>query len=105
MEIKVKKQVHALEKLKPKAITYKSGDNNTPISKEIYDEILEGRMDEILEMIREINYYNLFYNFKGSTPSISFAKFGGPVYTYDQLKNRKKTLPQEEEDKNIFKKI
>ena len=56
-------------------------------------------------MIREINYYNLVYNFKGSTPSISFAKFGGPVYTYDQLKNREKTLPQEEEDKNILKKI
>ena len=30
-------------------------DDNTPISKEIYDEILEERMDEILEMSRKIN--------------------------------------------------
>ena len=41
-----------------KAITYKSDDddddNNTPISKEIYDEILEERMDEILKMSKKI---------------------------------------------------
>ena len=72
--------------MKPKAITYKSDDNNTPISKEIYDKILEERMDEILEMSREINYRNLVYNFKGPTPSISFGKFGDPMYTYNQLK-------------------
>ena len=72
--------------MKPKAITYKSDDNNTPISKEIYDKILEERMDEILEMSREISYNNLVYNFKGPAPSISFSKFRGPMYTYNQLK-------------------
>ena len=46
-----------------KAITYKWDDDdadndNTPISKEIYDEILEEKMDEILKMSREINYSN-----------------------------------------------
>ena len=67
-----------------KAITYKSdNNNNTHISKEIYDQILEERMDEIS---REINYNNLIYNFKGSIPSINFATFGGPMYTYNQLK-------------------
>ena len=54
-----KKQVDALESLKPKeqtkAITYKSdNDDNTPISKEIYREMLEERMDEILKMSREV---------------------------------------------------
>ena len=43
-------------------------------------------MDEILEMSREINYNNLVYDFTGSTPSISFAKFGGSMYTYNWLK-------------------
>ena len=55
---KGQKQIDALESLKTKAITYKSDDDNTPISKEIYDEILEERMDEILKMSREINYSN-----------------------------------------------
>ena len=108
-----KKQVDALENLKPKeqtkAITYKSDDDDdddddddVPISKEIYDEILEERMDEILKMSREINYSNLVYDFKGPTPSINFAIFAGPMYTYNQLKNGEKTLQQVEEEQKYF---
>ena len=59
--------------LKPKAITYKSDDDNASIGKEIYKEILEGKMDEILEIRIEINYSNLVYDFKGTTHSISFS--------------------------------
>ena len=77
-------------------------DNNTPISKEIYGEILEERMAEILKMSREINYSNLVYDFKGPTPSINFAIFGGPMYTYIQLKNGEKTLQQVEEEQKCF---
>ena len=51
IEDQSQKQVKALENLKPKeqtkTITYKSDDDNTPISKEIYDEILEERIYEI----------------------------------------------------------
>ena len=88
-------------KEKTKAINDKS-DDNTCISKEIYDEILEERMDEILKMSREINYSNLVYDFKGPTPSINFAIFGGPMYTYNQLKNGEKTLQQVEEEQKYF---
>ena len=50
------KQVVALKILEPKTI--KSRANNKPlITKEIYDKILEERMDEILE-IREKNDFN-----------------------------------------------
>ena len=52
-------------KEKTKAINDKS-DDNTSISKEIYDEILEERMDEKLKISREINYSNVDYDFKGS---------------------------------------
>ena len=105
-----KKQINALEKLKPKeqtkAITYNSDDydDNTPISKEIYDEILEERMDEVLKMSREINYGNLVYDFKDPTPSINFCIFGDPMYTYNQLKNDEKTLQQVEEEQKYFQK-
>ena len=58
-------------------------------------------MDEILKMSREINYSNLVYDFKRSTPSIRFAKFRGPMYAYDQLKNSEKTLQQVEQGKKI----
>ena len=80
------KQAEALKGLEPKAV--KSKSNNKPsISKDIYNKILEERMDEILEMSREINFNNLSYHFRGSSPSISFTKFEGPVYTYNQLKH------------------
>ena len=86
-----KKHVNALKVLKPKAIESKS-NNKHIITQEIYDEILEERMDQILKMSREINYSNLVYDFKGPTPSIKFSIFGGPMYTYNQLKNGEKTL-------------
>ena len=43
-------------------------------------------MDEILEMSKKVNYSRWTYDFKGPTSSIHFSRFGGPMYTYDQLK-------------------
>ena len=53
-------------------------------------------------MSREINYSNLVYDFKDSTPSINFSIFGDPMYTYNQLKNGEKTLQQVEEEQKYF---
>ena len=58
-----KKQVEAL---KTKVINDKS-NNNPPISKEIYDKMSEERIDKILEMSKQISYYNFVYEFKGPT--------------------------------------
>ena len=41
-------------------------------------------------MSKKINYGNLVYDFKGSTPSINFVKFEGLMNTYDKLKTVKK---------------
>ena len=100
VEDQSKKQVDALKVLKPKAI--ESESNKHSITKEIYDKILEKRMDKTLKMSREINYNSLVYDFKGSTSSISFTKFGCPMYTYDQLKNGEKTLQQVEKEQKDF---
>ena len=109
IEDKGQKQVDALTDLKPKeqskAITYKSDDDNTPISKEIYDEKLGERKDEILKISKEVNHSYLVNDFKGPTPLINLSIFGGPMYTYDQLKNGEKPLQQVEEDQNYLKKF
>ena len=98
-----RKQVDALKVLEPKAI--ESGSNNKlVITKEIYKKILEERMDEILEMSREIDYNNLVYDFKGPTPSINFTIFGGSMYPYNQLKKGEKTIQQVEEEQKYFSK-
>ena len=54
-------------------------------------------------MSREINHNNLTYNPKGSSPSISFNKFEGPMYTYNQFKNGNKISQQVEEEQKDFK--
>ena len=98
------KQIDALNDLKPKAITYKSDDDidKTSINKEIYNEILEERIDEILQMSKEIIHSNLVCDFKGPTPSINFGKYGGPMYIYQQMKDGEKTLQQVEEEQKYF---
>ena len=81
IEDRGEKQIDALKDLKPKeqtkAITYKSDDDNdkTSTSKEIYNEILEERMDEILKMSKKISHSDLVYDFKGPTASINFGKY------------------------------
>ena len=97
------KQTDALKDLKlkeqTKAITYESGDDEkTSISKEIYDEILEERIHEILKMSKEINHGNLVYDSKGPNASINVGKYGGPMYIYGHMKNGEKTLKQVEEE-------
>ena len=56
----------------------------------------------MLKISRGINYSNLVYDFKGPTSSISFTKFGGPMHTYNQLKNGDKTLQQVEKEQEDF---
>ena len=87
-----------------KAITYKSDDDKTSTSKESYDEILEERLDEILKMRKEVSRDNLFYDFKGSTDSINFCKYGGPMYVYGHMKNDEKTLQKVVKEQKRIKK-
>ena len=97
------KQGEALKGLEPKVIESES-NNKQSVSKDIYNKILEKRMDEMLEMSREINFNNLIYKFK--TPGISsihFINFKGPMHIYNQLKNGDITLSQLEEDQGKFK--
>ena len=58
-------------------------------------------------MSKEIDYSNLVYHFKGLTYPINFAIFGGPVYTYDQLKQVEKVEKQqaEKQQKDVKKEL
>ena len=103
IEDQAEKQINALKVLEPKAI--ESVSNNKPvITKEICDEILEERMDEILKVSDKIDFSNLTYNFTAQTTSISFGKFGVPMYIYGHMKNGDTTLQQVEKQQKHFKK-
>ena len=60
-------------------------------------------MNEMLEMSREFDFNNLVSDFKGPTTSVTFTKFGGPIY--GQLKRSDKTAQQAEKDQEDFKKL
>ena len=76
-------------KKQTKVITYNSDDDdNTPICKETYDEILEERMDEILKMSRKLFIVIQFMILK--------------VQPYIQLKNCEKILKQVEKEQKQF---
>ena len=69
-----------------KAITSKSDDDDkTFATREISNEILEERIDEILELSGDINHNDLVYDFKGPSTSINFGKYGGPLYIYGHM--------------------
>ena len=96
------KQIDALKALEPKAT--ESGSNNKLVkTKEIYDELFEERMDEILKMRGKIDFNNLTYNCKGQTTSINLGKFGGPMYIYGHMKNGDTSLQQVEKQQKDFK--
>ena len=102
MKIKEKK-IDALKVLEPKAI--ENGSNNKPVmTQEIYNKILEERMNEILEMSNKIDFYHLIYNFKGPTAPINFGKFGCPMYIYGHMKKGDIILQQVEKQNKKFKK-
>ena len=71
---------------------------------DILNKLLGEKIDEILNMSKDIDYDNLVYNFKGSTPSTNFMIFESPIYIYNQLKNGEKTLQQVEEEQSEFEK-
>ena len=56
------KQAEALKDLKPKQQT--KAIESESISKDIFNQILEEKIDEIVNMSREINSNNLIYKFK-----------------------------------------
>ena len=74
------------------------------LAKEIYNEILEERINEILQISKEISHSDLVYDFKGPSPSIKFGNYGGPMYIYGYMKDGEKTLQQVEEEQKYFRK-
>ena len=101
IENQEEKQIDALKDLKE---TKSDDDDKTSTTKEIYNEILEERIDEILQMNVDINYNSLVYDFKVLTTSIDFSKYEGPLYIYGHIKNGDVTLQQVEEEQKKKKK-
>ena len=101
-----KKQVDALENLKPiegsKAIKY--DDESLEQKQETYNKLFDEKLDEIQELSREIDYKNLNYDFttKASGP-INFTGYNGPFTLFKKIRDGDILLEMAEEDQKKFK--
>ena len=100
-----KKQVDALENLKPieepKAIKY--DDESLKQRPETYNKLFDEKLDEIQELSREVDYKNLSYDFttKASGP-INFTEYNGPFTLFKKIRDGDILLEMaEEHQKNL----
>ena len=106
IEDQVKKQVEALESLKPKeqtkAIKDKSRDEFLT-EKETYNRLFYNRLNEIQEISNEIDYNNLIYYFKTrGSGKVNFVKFQGP-FGLSRVRDREISLTNAEKEQEDFK--
>ena len=104
-----KKQIDALENLKPierlKAIRYDDDDESLELKKETYNKLFDEKLDEIQELSREIDYKNLNYDFTTkSGGSINFSGYEGPFSLFKKIRDRGISLEMAEEDQKMFEK-
>ena len=103
-----KKQVDALENLKPiegsKAIKY-DDDESLEQKQETYNKLFDEKLDEIQELSREIDYKNLNYDFTTkSGGSVNFTGYKGPFSLFKKIRYRGISLEMAEEDQKMFEK-
>ena len=77
-------QFKALEDFKPKIQT-KPIVGKPSIETEIYDRILDKRVDEIQKISEETDYNKLIYHFK--TPGIAPINFRGPFSIFKEIRD------------------
>ena len=67
--------------------------------KKTFNRLLDGRMGEIREISKEINYNNLAYHYitTGIRPT-NLIEFRGPLHIFKEIKNGNKITPAAEEE-------
>ena len=84
-----KKQVDALEKLKPKEPTKLIEDKYTNHSKAtiIFHDIINKRKKIMSELYDRVNYNNLKFEYVGPTKDLSFYKYKDSTELFNAIKN------------------
>ena len=103
MTTKRKKEVEALEDLKPKELEAIKDKSNHKLDK-IFDKLSNERIGDIYNISKEIDFNNLIYYFKGpNIAPINLIGFKGPMRIYNEIMNGDITIENIEEDQKQFK--
>ena len=95
-----KKQVNALESLKPiKRSKATTDDESLEQKEESYNKLLDKKLDEIQELSQNIDCKYLNYSFTTkATGSINFIRYKGPFSLFKNIRDGDISLEMTEED-------
>ena len=84
-----KKQVDALENLKPKEQTKPIEDKSNNRSKAtiIFDDLVNKRKEIMSELYNSVDYNNLHFEYVGPTEDVSFYEYMDPSGLFDTIRN------------------
>ena len=99
------KQTKALEKHGKKLVEYSKEKEPSTHSKqkEIYEDIVNKRMEEIQYLSKQIDFNNLSYYYKSKNDPNNFIGFIGPLSFYRSIKEGNRTLEKSEEQQKEIK--
>ena len=103
MKIKGKKQIKALERHGKQLVKYNNEKESSASSKqkEIYEEIVTKRLEEIQDLSKQIDFNNLTYCCKGNNDPKTFIGYKYPQGFHWNIKESYITLEKAEEEQRI----
>ena len=104
MKIRDKKQIDALEKLKPKEQTKPTEDKSTSQSKAaiIFSDLISKRKRIMTELYDSVNYNNLNFEYVGPSKSVSFYEYMDSNQLFNAIKNNQIKFSQVKNKQNEF---
>ena len=85
---------------------YGYSDTNSPLisnQKEIFNKLVEERLEEIAKLDKKVNLDNLIYRYKGSTANEKFNKFDNAFSLLDKIREGGTSLADTKNDQTEFK--
>ena len=104
MKIRDKKQIDALEKLKPKEQTKPIEDKSTSQSKAaiIFSDLISKRKRIMTELYDSVDYNNLNFEYVGPSKSVSFYEYMDSNQLFNAIKNNQIKFSQVKNKQNEF---
>ena len=71
--------------------------------KEIFDELVDERLEEITDLDKKVNSDGLIYRYKGNTSNVKFDQFDNAFSLLDKMRDGKISLTNAKNDQAEFK--
>ena len=85
---------------------YDYDDEDTPFiskQKEIFNELVDERLEKITDLDKKVNSDDLIYRYKGNTPDLNFDEFDNALALIDKIRDGKIRLIDVKNNKEKFK--